>query len=462
MSSLKPVPRSYRPDYPRVLSEAEIRELLRPSLLARFSRETILAGAVLTGLTASGCSKTSEAAGPTAPPGAGGGPQGTPAVVQLAAADDAAKKLIEKNTTRDNPALRKQVDQLIVEILGKHEKGFWNGRTRLEVGQPVAANPPVKYPSIPISFGNSCVGIFDTEAAREATRKLFKAYGIELKTDVPIKKDGYEFVADGYDAERGIGFELVMPEGNVGLAGKKFPVQDAASKLDAGELAKLNQDIAAKKVRMFVVPAEEYPNMDGDLYTPMQYYLASVIDYLNWVHGDNQIDKDKVLGLEPGAQVQPKWHAQHPPLPGCHYDTEMLKFWSVAGGEVSLDRTWGGFAGPSLKVKLEPQGKLVYTAQDAHPVFLPKDPQFACHLFVPEASAPLTVVIEVTGTNGKSWTIREKVESRWLMPKVHAKTTDLPFDRLQSVTVSVESAKPVTFHLDDVSLSLDPAKQPKK
>ena len=54
MSSLKPVPRSYCPDYPRFLTEADIREILRPSLLARFSRETLLAGAMLTGLTAGG------------------------------------------------------------------------------------------------------------------------------------------------------------------------------------------------------------------------------------------------------------------------------------------------------------------------------------------------------------------------------------------------------------------------
>jgi hypothetical protein len=29
--------------------------------------------------------------------------------------------------------------------------------------------------------------------------------------------------------------------------------------------------------------------MDGDLHTPMKYYLASVIDYLNWLQGDLQI-----------------------------------------------------------------------------------------------------------------------------------------------------------------------------
>ena len=36
--------------------------------------------------------------------------------------------------------------------------------------------------------------------------------------------------------------------------------------------------------------------MDGDLYTPTQYYLASVIDYLNWVHGDREIDHSRILG----------------------------------------------------------------------------------------------------------------------------------------------------------------------
>ena len=69
--------------------------------------------------------------------------------------------------------------------------------------------------AIRISFGNSYVGIFDTEAAKAAAAKLFQQYGIELKKDVPIKVDGYEFTADGYDEKLRIGFELVVPDQTV-------------------------------------------------------------------------------------------------------------------------------------------------------------------------------------------------------------------------------------------------------
>ena len=93
-------------------------------------------------------------------------------------------------------------------------------------------NPPVRYPQIPISFGNSYVGIFDAEKAKQATHRLFAAYGITLQKDVPMKGAGYEFVADGYHPMLNVGFKIVIPEGPVGLNGKALPKQAEEFKLD--------------------------------------------------------------------------------------------------------------------------------------------------------------------------------------------------------------------------------------
>ena len=54
MSQLQPVPNDYEPKYPRELSEQEIRDLLRPSLLSRFSNEVFLTGALVAGIAATG------------------------------------------------------------------------------------------------------------------------------------------------------------------------------------------------------------------------------------------------------------------------------------------------------------------------------------------------------------------------------------------------------------------------
>lgn len=458
MSSLKPVPRSYCPDYPRFLTEADIREILRPSLLARFSRETLLAGAMLTGLSAGGCSRAASDPAPAAGgQGADGGSQQVQQV-QPADAGNPPLKALKGNTTRSSADLRKRVDRLVGEILGASRRGYWNEHATLRTDSTLRSNPALKSPMIPISFGNSYVGVFDTEAARDATRRLFSAYGIELQENVPIKKQGYAFVADGFDAERGIGFELTMPD--MAQRGQEPTAEDASSRLDAEEMQALDEDLTAGKIRMFVAQAEHYPNMDGDLYTPMEYYLSSVIDYLNWVHGDQVVDTTQVLGLEPGLAYAGNWRKLHPELPGFDGYIEPMPTLKVDRGQIDRADEWAGFGQDSVKVTLNPLGKLVYTPPADAPVFLAQETQFACHLYVSGEAAAATFLIEVTGTNDKTWTIRQKVESRWLRPKVHAKTGNLPFDQLKSISFSVESDQPVSFYLDDVSLSRDPTRAP--
>ena len=280
----------YEPSYPRALTPDEVRLLLRPGLLERFGQSTLLAGAVLVGslVVVGGVVGGCDQAGATQPPpGAnnGGNRNAAPPI----------------KSTRMDPQLKARVDGIITEVLGEAGKRRRSEHTRLQLATPVAGNPPLKTPFFGVMFGNSYVGVFDTEGAREATRRLFKEYGIELEPRVRVKGDGFEFVADGYDPKRKIGFEIVDPgqPKRVRFAdGAEVPAS-SAKVLEDKEFAAVGAAVKAGDVQMFVAPAAEFPNVDGDRGTSMAYYLASVVDYLNWVHGDQQIDRDRVLGKKP-------------------------------------------------------------------------------------------------------------------------------------------------------------------
>jgi hypothetical protein len=271
---LRPIPRSYDPGYPAALTGEQIQQLLRPGLFRRFSRPTLIAGTVIAGaLAAGGCGQA-------------------PAPVTVDARQPAKGVRTSQGARR-----QAEIDRLVAEILGPYEENrFWNRSSSLASATEISGNPPVKYPHIPISFGNSYIGVFDTAAARAATLKLFAAYGLQLVPGVTVKGEGYQFVADGFDRQSHVGFKIILPvgEGRAGDVG--FSEQDPAHDLGEDELKPLDASVKAGEVQVFIARAEGFPNMDGDLYTPMEYYLASVIDYLSWIHGDRQIDPGQVLG----------------------------------------------------------------------------------------------------------------------------------------------------------------------
>ena len=110
MSHLQPVPSDYEPAYPRELTAEQIQDLLHPGLLKRFSQRTIATGALIAGMAASGCSDDS----------------GGPAVVigEGEAADDkpgktAARRERKGSTTSNDPNLKKKVDTIVAEVLGR-------------------------------------------------------------------------------------------------------------------------------------------------------------------------------------------------------------------------------------------------------------------------------------------------------------------------------------------------------
>jgi len=268
MNMLRPVPGPYDPKYPRELSDEEIEKLLRPGLFARFSRETLLSGALLAGMTLGALGQ--EPTPPAKPP--------------------LGKEEFEAAKTK---ALA-----LAKETLGGYKIGSWNQYTSIHLAPGLEANPRVKYPAIPICFGNSHVGIFDTKKAIDTTKKLFEIYGIKLQAGQTVKGEGFTFVADGYDPDAKIGFKMTLPE----EYGQEAKAKDPDKSIDASEVKPLSAAITAGKLRMFVVDAGGFPNMDGDLYTPMEYYLSSVIDYLNWAQGGMEIDPEKVFGKKPAPR----------------------------------------------------------------------------------------------------------------------------------------------------------------
>jgi hypothetical protein len=288
MSDLRPVDAGYDPGYPRRLTAEEIERLLRPGLWERFGAGTMAVGALAAGLSLAGCTADQEP--PKAP---------DPHFPKAAAALPKAGL-----STRTDAKHRDKVERIAHEILG-NKVGEWNHLTSQGLKEVLKANPPVRHPIIPIMFGNSRVGILDADKAKIATHQLFAAWGIELKKEVPLKSDNYQFVANGYNRQLEIGFKIILPEGSARLGGQKFPTLSDEQKLDAQELQALNREVERGKLRVFVANGSGFPNMDGDLYTPMQYYLASVIDYLNWVHGERQIDTRTVLGKTPAPERNP-------------------------------------------------------------------------------------------------------------------------------------------------------------
>ena len=136
---------------------------------------------------------------------------------------------------------------------------------------------------------------------------------------------------------------------------------------------------------LFVADASAFPRMDGDVYTPMQYYLASVVDYLNWVSGDERIELKRVFGRLPGANRKRSALRHWPALPGGDFEADGdIGRWSVTNGTLSVTADWSSFGERSLRVDLEPGGEVTYTPPAGLPVEL-----FREHLTLTAASTAM-------------------------------------------------------------------------
>lgn len=252
MSSLEPVDPSYSPGYPARLSQREIDEHLRPGLLQRFGAKVLHAGAALGG---------------AAVIAAGGMGQ---AHAELAAGST-------PGSIQPGPELDKQVTALIKRLRGPGNSGIHPKATPV-LTRELEANPFVKHPRIQVHFGNSYMGLIDTNAAKAATKQLFSLYGIDLRDDVHVKSGGYEFDADGYDPVTKTGFEIIEPRLDTGAA-------KASAILTDDELRALDVDVKAGRARFFVTRSEHFPVVDIDRHASWTYYLEAVAEYLRWIHG---------------------------------------------------------------------------------------------------------------------------------------------------------------------------------
>ena len=458
MSHLQPVRSDYEPEYPRELTGEQIQDLLRPGLLKRFSQQTIATGALIAGMAASGCSPASG---------------GTAVEVEKdKAADDkpdarASQARRQGPTTSKDPNLRKKVDAIVAEVLGKTKKGFWYEHSYLGPAKELKTNPPVKYPIIPISYGNSCIGIFDQATAREATHRLFESFGIKLKKNVSLKGDGYEFQADGFNEDEGIGFELILPQGRAGFGPDIFEKEKDDAYLSKEEKTSLNKAVASGAVDMLVIDAQRFPNMDGDLYTPMEYYLASVVDYLNWVHGDNQIDPSTVLGKLPGRtgiqkQQVEAWQKKYATIPGGSFeDEEDLKNWTANDVVVTRSSTFSGnltawrvasssTGSHSLQLQFETGGRVRYTVPEGARVTLPSGPIEFVGRAYNSYPTPAPLKITLTGTDGSTWEIGQSITQ---MTDIVAKRDKAPFRELKSIELTMDGDATYMIWLDDLGFT---------
>ncbi len=480
--ALKPVKSSYRPGYPDRLTEQEIRDILRPSLLKRFSAHTLLVSSMAVGASLYG-GGLAAADGPPPPPA---NPNGYPDVPKTTLPD-----LPNAGHDTDHDAkLRDQIKQLVDEVLGPYAKNnYWNPHSSIVRADLVPGNPPLKYPRIPICYGNSYVGVFDTEVAKAATFRLFEQYGIKLEKNVRVKGDGYEFVADGYNEKYHIGFEMIMPQGEVGFTGpKKFPVEPAEDCIDLkdpAELKALGRDVSDGKLRLFVIEGAKFSNMDGDLYTPTQYYMGSVIDYLNWLHGDKQIAPQKLFGRVPqGGAMRASWGAWLRDLPGCNFEQDTdLKAWKVSKGTIAISDEWSSRGEHSLKVTLEPGGELIYTLPPGAPLKLRQqgDPFLYLSGQAADAGHPVTLTVELSAGEPNAWSESIQVTSTGPFSEFAPARAAAPLKNVKSIPTQIritvpavpipaagggtgatgeKPASPATFYLDDLAFYSEEAPSP--
>jgi len=162
-----------------------------------------------------------------------------------------------------------------------------------------ATSGQVYVPRIPISFGNSSMGLFDAGSARRLAGGIFRAYGLELETGVEFDDALVHARLDGADHVRKLGFKLSGLAGNREMhdSGRSEP---ASTALDTVERAALEQG----GWKLHVADMKNYPLMDGDQFTPTLAYLAGVIEFLNSVTDGPDVDLRPVLmGVRQGFPV---------------------------------------------------------------------------------------------------------------------------------------------------------------
>jgi len=262
---IRPIARDYDPGYPAMIEVQDWRALLERSSRAVFEPRTLAFAGLL----------------------------GTSLLIPAPAQADRSARMkdtkpIPAELKAGNAAAAAIANKALADVSGQ---AMWKGASGLLKQGYVAGNPDITVPRIPISFGNSMIGVFDLNRARTVTAEIFRAYGLEPQADYPLKREGFEFHVDGYDPKAGIGFEIVggerPPQGFA--RPKPVPPTPDSALLDDAEQERVMSAVEGKALRLLMVPVGSYPNMDGDQYTPLAAYLRSVLDYLDWLKVNGQL-----------------------------------------------------------------------------------------------------------------------------------------------------------------------------
>lgn len=189
-----------------------------------------------------------------------------------------------------DPGREQAVLGVVDGLLRSHAKRTWLPRATAvrTCPQGLPDDVTVVVPAIPIMFGNSFVGLFDADAARRRARRLFEAYGYDMRSPVPLERGGETTaVIDGLDEKRRVGFEI--REGlRTQLTGwaRTAKGEDAAAFVDREDY----DEMVRRGWKMHVTDRSSYPIMDHDAVTPALAHLISVVDFLNGVTDGPDVD----------------------------------------------------------------------------------------------------------------------------------------------------------------------------
>jgi hypothetical protein len=130
--------------------------------------------------------------------------------------------------------------------------------------------------------GNSDQGSFDDEAARKLVRRLGALYGLRFEPEVVRQIGSARAVLDGFDAARGIGFEL---------RGRRGEGREALDELPENTLDEFERRVlAGQGVRVHVDGARRFRNLDGCEFQGLLAYLAGVVAFLNEVTDGEDVE----------------------------------------------------------------------------------------------------------------------------------------------------------------------------
>lgn len=254
---IRPVRRDYDPGYPAMIEVDDWRGLLARSSRAVFDPRTLAFAGLL----------------------------GTSLFVPA----PAAAAPVPSKLTAENARAAEIANAALAEVKGQ---AMWKGSASLSTKGYVEGNPDITVPKIPISFGNSRLGVFDFERARKVTADIFRAYGLDPQMGHQLKREGFEFKVDGYDPKAGVGFEIVgseNPPRGFGRAAPPRPEVSERHRLDPEEAKRVMSAVRSGELKLLMVPVDRYPNMDNDQYTPLAAYLRSVLDYLDWLKANGRL-----------------------------------------------------------------------------------------------------------------------------------------------------------------------------